>query len=110
MTPYHATLTQERWQEFSLVEQLANIGSEVERAIRWREKGNAAYSRRAFERALELLCLTKSDPRHRGRLRELSRLHEALADYFVGSNEFGSTDLSWRRYFDAFAFAARRDR
>jgi hypothetical protein len=34
---------------------MANIGSEVERAISWGRKGNAAYKERAFFRALELI-------------------------------------------------------
>ena len=37
----------------------------------------------------------------------LARLREALLDYFVGENRFGSSEESWRRYFYYFAFAAR---
>jgi hypothetical protein len=40
-----------------LIEQLANIGSEVERALNWRDKGNLIYSQRALEGALELIGL-----------------------------------------------------
>jgi hypothetical protein len=79
---HHQGLAAGRWFTLSLVEQLANVGSEIERAIRWRGKGNAEYGRRAFERALELLDLTIADEKHRSRLRELTRLREALADYF----------------------------
>jgi hypothetical protein len=35
---YHPTLTQEKWNGLSKVEQLGNIGSEVSRAINWRKK------------------------------------------------------------------------
>jgi len=42
------------------------------------------------------------------RLKELSRLREAIVDFFVGSNQFKSTDASWRRYFLPFTYAARR--
>ena len=59
MTPQHPELAMGRWFELSLVDQLANVGGEVERAIRWRGKGNIDYSRRAFERALELLDLSQ---------------------------------------------------
>jgi hypothetical protein len=100
----------ERWAKLPLVEQLANVGSEVERTIRWRDKGQSEVSRRAFERALELLDLTIEAPANRGRLRELTRVREALADHFFFENEYRSTDESWRRYFLAFAVAARRDR
>ena len=102
----HPELAAGRWQALSLVEQLANVGSEVERALGWAAKGNAAYSRRALHRGLELLDLTIADQRHRHRLKELTRLREALLDYFVGDNEFGSTESSWGSYFHAFGMAA----
>ena len=107
MTAVHRELTSGRWRELTFFEQMANIGSEVERTIRWKEKGQAGVSMRAFERALELLDLTVADPRNRFRLRELLRVREVLADHFVFDNEYASTDRSWRRYFHPFACAAR---
>ena len=65
----------------------------------------------ALVRALELLDLTLADPRLRGsvaRLRELVRAREVVVDFLAGANEYGSTDDSLQRYFDAFAMAARR--
>jgi hypothetical protein len=80
---YHNDLTLERWQKFSFFEQMANIGSEVFRAMSWRQK-NREYSRLALERALELLDLTLEAVAASGsRLRELTRLREALVDYFI---------------------------
>ena len=105
MTAVHRELAAGRWFEMSLIEQMANIGSEVERTIAWRGR-NEKNSTAAFERGLELLDLTIVDPRHRRRLRELTRLREALADYFVFHNVYGSTDESWRRYFHALTYAA----
>jgi hypothetical protein len=64
----------------------------------------------AVYRGLELLDLTIGDPSHRTRLRELTRLREVLLDYFLGPNEFGSTDASWHRYFHAFGIAAAVER
>jgi hypothetical protein len=103
----HKTLAAGRWFELDLVEQLANIGSEVERTISWRNKGNADYSNRAFERALELLDLTLADKKNRGRLKEPCRVREMLVDYFCGKNEYSSTDEAWHKYFHAFAWAAQ---
>jgi hypothetical protein len=102
----HAELAAGRWQAFTLVEQLANVGSEVERALNWAAKGNAEYSDRALERGLELLEMTIADPRHRHRLKELTRVREALLDYFWGPNESGSEERTWRRYFRAYGVAA----
>lgn len=105
MTAVHRELAAGRWFELSLVEQMANVGSEVERTIAWRGR-NERNSAAAFDRALELLDLTIADPRHRGRLRELARVREVLADHFAFENRYGSTDESWQRYFHAFAYAA----
>jgi hypothetical protein len=110
VTAQHRDLAAGRWFQFSLVEQMANTGSEVERALGWKERGNTEYSTRAVERALELLDLTIADARNRGRLRELTRVREALVDYFYAENQFGSSTARWRTYFGAFAFAARAGR
>ena len=110
MSALHADLTATRWQSLSLVEQLANVGSEVERSIKWSGQGRADFSLNAVYRGLELLEFTIADPRHRQRLRELTRLREALLDYFLGPNEFGSSDSAWHRYFTAFGTAAAFER
>ena len=106
MSYRHETLAQGRWRQFSLMEQLAHVGSEVIRAIKWKGKDRPDYSREAFERALELLELTVADPKNHARLRELTRLQEALADYFAGENLFRSTPGNWQTYFLWFSYAA----
>jgi len=106
MNYQHQELAAGRWKELSLIEQMANVGSEVERALSWRKR-NPEYSRKAFERALELLDLTIADQKNVHRLKEILRVREALIDYFVFDNTYGSTDESWKKYFFAFAYAAR---
>lgn len=103
----HQNLASGRWHNLSLIEQMANIGSEVERAISWLNKGNKTYSQNAVERAFELLYLTIADPKNKNRLRELTRLREVLVDYFYGENQYASTDELWHNYFYAFDYAAR---
>ena len=78
----HKTLADGRWFEFSLAQQLANIGCDVNRAIKWRSKGDIETSQKALERALELLQFTIADPKNKKRLRELARTKEVLLDYF----------------------------
>jgi len=106
MTIHHKQLAPERWFELSLVEQLANVGSDIERTIQWKKKGNLEYSQRAFERALELIDLTVADPKNRKRLKEVLRAREMLVDHFVYDNSYSSTDESWQRYFLQFNYAA----
>lgn len=110
MSIQHSSLAAGRWQTLSLAAQMANIGSEVERALNWRNKNNAEYSRLAVLRALELLNLTIADPRNRRRLKEITRVREALLDYFLGDNEFQSTEKSWRGYFYGFSYAMALER
>jgi len=95
-----------RWFTFSLMQQLGNVGSDVERAIRWKQKGNREYSQDAVYRALELIDLTIIDPKNKGRLKEVLRAREMLVDYFMYDNEYGSTDKQWQDYFYQFAHAA----
>jgi hypothetical protein len=110
MTVQHRELAAGRWNTLSLVEQMAHVGSEVERTIAWRNKGRDDIAMRAFERALELLDLTLADSKHWGRRKELVRVREALADHFLFDNEYQSRDEDWQRYFLQFAAAARAGR
>lgn len=109
MTVYHEKL-QQRWKSLSLLEQLANVGSEVERAINWRKKGNMQYSNTAFERALELLDYTTDGMDNFYRLRELKRTRELLVDYFAGKNIYNSSEESIRNYFYGFNYAVSLSR
>ena len=109
MTIYHKDL-QERWHSLSLMEQLANVGSEVERALNWKEKGNTGYATLAFERALELLYYTTETIDDFYRLKELKRLREVLVDYFAGQNIYQSSARVFRNYFYGFNYAASLSR
>ncbi|MFA4888950.1 MAG: hypothetical protein WC628_05195 [Candidatus Omnitrophota bacterium] len=109
MSWQHKELAMGRWKQFSFCEQMAHIGSEVERALGWQEKQNSDYSQKAFERALELIDLTLDNVTGSARLKELCRAREAMVDFFVGTNQFKSSAASWRKYFLPFAYAARRN-
>ena len=110
MNPQHKELAEGRWNTLSFAEQMANIGSEIERTISWRQKKNPEISNRAFERALELIDLTVADPKNRKRLGELLRVREAVADHFYFDNYYRSTPESWQRYFGSFLIAVRGKR
>jgi hypothetical protein len=105
----HRDLAAGRWGQFSLAEQLANVGSEVGRMRRWRGRDERLMTG-AFERALELLDLTLADRRWRDRLREIARARELLCDAAAGGREYGTTLDELDRYFLAFAVAARSGR
>lgn len=106
MTIQHLQASRSRWEEFTTVEQMANIGSEVFRLIEAKHQPQRAQL--AFARALALLTLSKSDPKNRGgRLKELCRLYECLVDWQSGSQMYHSRDEDWLRYFYQFNYAAR---
>jgi len=89
------------------MEQLGNIGSEVERALKGMEKGDQNSLGSAAARALELFDLTIADPRLRGRLREITRLREVVCDYLFGQNQYGSSSARLRQDFLYYGIAAR---
>ena len=109
----HKNLAAGRWFELTLMEQLGNIGSGVNRTWAWQKKDRVAYSQQALERALELFDLTLADPRWtkiNGRLKEISRAREVFCDLFFGQNEYNDTAESLMKYFDEFALAARKNK
>lgn len=110
MSFQHKELAEGRWFQMSLMEQLGNVGSEVSRAINWKNKNNFANSQAAFMRALELIDLTILDKKNIFRLREVVRMREVLVDFFLDKNQFKSSDSSWQKYFGYFAIAARKNR
>ena len=104
----HKTLVEGRWAKMPFCEQMANIGSEVSRALNWQKKGNESLSKEALYRGLELIDLSAASIKKYSRLKELLRTREALVDYFEGNNSFSSSEELWRKYFDFFAYAAQK--
>lgn len=107
--PLHADLARGRWHTLPLAEQLGNIGSEISRANRWREKDEERF-RGAVNRAFELFDLTLQDPRWRraGRLQEIARAEEVFADALTGGTEYKSSLDDLLCYLDHFALLSRR--
>lgn len=104
----HKELAAGRWFTLSLAEQMANIGSEVNRAIKARD--DLQRYENAINRAFELIYLTISDVRWRKRLRELTRFKEVFCDAVLGGKEYGSTLEDLNKYLFQFAMAARLHR
>ncbi len=109
MNIQHKSLAAGGWQKFSLAEQLGNIGSEISRALNWRDKDQKIYEK-AIDRALELLDLTISDPRWQNRLKEIVRTRELLGDAILGGKEYKTSLEDLDRYFFYFALASRVNR
>ena len=105
MSYQHKTLAESRWNKMSFLEQMANIGSEVERTISWKAKGNDNYSRKAFYRSLELFDLSLNAPLKPSKRKEVARARELWVDFVEYSNKYKSTSERWRKYFYQLLFA-----
>lgn len=106
MKPIHKNLAAGEWAKLSLVEQLGNIGSDIHRALRWRQTDAEAYNQ-AISRAMELLDLTIQDNRWKPRLKELTRIREVLGDAMTGGTLYASSLETLDEYLMHFAVAAR---
>ena len=105
----HAGLASGAWSRLTLVEQLANVGSEVDRAIRAHESGRVERRDLAIVRALELFDLIGADERWRGaRRREARRAREEFCRLFYGDDVRPGDAASLQKYFLQFAVAARK--
>ena len=101
----HKKQSEGKWHGMSFLEQMANIGSEVYRAINWRNQNNNEYANLAFERSLELFDLTKESRLTYPQYKELLRMREMWVDYFKYSNEFNSTEDGINKYFTYLTIA-----
>lgn len=95
----HKDLAKGRWQKMPFLEQMANIGSEVYRAINWRDKGDQEYAQSAFIRSLELFDLTKESKLTYSQYKELCRTRETWVDYFAYENIYDSKKEDFNNYF-----------
>ena len=107
--PSHVGLASGRWAALTLWEQLANVGSEVDRAITAWRAGRTDRFEGALRRALELFDLTAGDDRWRGpRRREILRAREEFCRlFFDAASSPGSAD-TLSAYFLRFGVLARR--
>lgn len=106
MSFQHQSLASGKWFELSLCSQMGNIGSEIGRAKKWKDKDQKIYESAVF-RAIELLDLTLSDERWKYRAKEIARAKEVVCDAYLGGEVYNSTFESLEKYFNHFAFAAR---
>ena len=92
----------EKWFSMPIGTQISNIGSEVSRAITWKNKGNDKRKEGFCNKAIMYLNLSVEDPKNKHRAGELSLCIEELRDYFLGENLYGTADAVLHKYYDAF--------
>ena len=102
-------LDADRWASISLMEQMANIGSEVGRSCKWLMKGKPDMAEKAFIRSLDIIDLTIKYGRYnqpgRGELlKELCRLRECFCEAYINHdiNTLKMLDKDLGHYATAF--------
>lgn len=95
----------DNWQSHDIYYQFGNIGSEVGRAMKWKDT-NESRAESAAERALELIDWSLADVNNKPFLKEIARVREVFCDSFYGENQYQQTTNSWDSYFLPYALAA----
>ena len=98
-----------RWSRLTLFEQMAHIGSEIERARICDEKNDPSMRQRAIERAFDLIDVSLKDMRWQKRLKEFCLLREVLADHYARTHEYQVSLEDLEDHCNQFAFALRKD-
>lgn len=109
MTTFHKGLATGRWQTMTLMEQLANISSELHRALAFQRRPDDRFEN-ARDRTIELLDLSVTDPRWRGRGSELARFREVCKDVLFGAHEYHMTGEQLEAYLLWFALRYQRSK
>lgn len=99
-----------RWESMDFMAQMANIGSEVGRTLKWKRKGNTILARSAFIRAIDLIDLTIKVGRNNASASSRdAMLREVLLARDQFCEEYLSDDINAlarsERYFSHFAKA-----
>ncbi len=108
MSLQHADIA-EKWMTMPFSLQMANIGSEISRTIKAKERNKAEKAEKAAFRALELFDLTIEAysspfvPENRGKLREVCRGREEFCNYAFGEVDLTVDPEKMLRYYDQFA-------
>jgi len=105
----HLDLAAQGWFKMSLIEQMANIGSEVNRTVQARNNQGRYWG--AVTRTLELFYLTVEDARwKRGQLKEILRVRELFCAAVLESTEFNTSLEDLNEYFMYFALLTQANR
>lgn len=101
-------MNQEKWQQYSLYEQLGNILSEISRANNREMIGEIQSKKESLKRVLELIDLTLNDTKHNCNLKEIGILKDIVHDKYTDGNNYDVTFEDIQNYLLPFAILARR--
>ena len=93
---------EKKWFPLPVKTQMANVGSEVLRAIKWKNKGDTQKEYAFYEKAQDYLMLTIRDPKNFACLNELKLCSAELYDFFIGNNIYNTSEKVLKKYYDSF--------
>jgi hypothetical protein len=82
MLRYHSSISK-KWREFAFSRQILMIANELNRACNWIKKEDFKETKLCYERAFELLYLTIQEVKKIEKLKELLRVKEMLALFYI---------------------------
>lgn len=91
-----------KWFSMPVGVQISNVGSEVHRAITWKKRGNQQRAAEFCKKAISFLDIMKQNPKNKYRVGEIDCGIDELKDFFLGDNEYRTTEETLLRYYDAF--------
>lgn len=81
-------INQERFKRFSVRQQMGNLASEISRVVYFEDKGMVKEKENSLARAIEITDVISSLGGSKGKIKEILRLKEILADKFLNGHEF----------------------
>lgn len=87
MATQHSSLSNEKWSQFTLDQQILMIGNEMNRARKHLESADTDGLRNCYERILNLTDLTIGANSKRTLIRELLRWRDLIANLYIRTYE-----------------------
>ncbi len=110
MNYQHSISASGRWFQLSFAEQFANIGGEIERYNLAQKRQDNQAAQLAFYRSLDLINLSRQDPKHKHRNKEIGRFKELWCDTALNLGIYNTPIKFFQDYCMLFALVTRRNR
>lgn len=91
-----------RWFTMTYELQISNVGSEVHRAIKYKNRGDDNMKKNMTHKAIEFLQYMIEDPSNKDKIEEIEFRITQLIDYFMGENYLETTDAELIQFYDRY--------
>lgn len=99
-------MKREKWFQLSYAAQISIIGCEVDRAIRCKKAGKKVRGMQRYDYAMELIDLTRRDPKNDDKFRELRQAEWSLKGFMFEDGNLDEDEKSimefWNSYIEEY--------